>query len=125
MFKPTSFEAMSEIVVLGYNLENADYTNPTGACHGYQAYIRASNDFGDTRIKSVGKPSYYEREVMEVARKQADAMNVRLSSLGKLPVDFANWAEGRAIYGSEAYEAYGQADEYALEMREVEEEGWY
>jgi hypothetical protein len=112
----TTFTAYSDIVVIGQDAEMADYSNPRGYIYGFAAYVRAESESGDTRIQHFGT-GRWEAEVMAKAEAQASALNARLA-LGKLPVGFDSWKAGRAVYGSEAYEAYGQADDLALERGE-------
>ena len=54
----------------------------------------------------------------------AARLQTRLDKLGKYPVDFAEWREDRAVYGSDAYVEYGQAEEIEWERRLDEEEAW-
>jgi len=110
------FTAYTDIVIIGQNAEMADYTNPKGYVYGFSAYVCAVSESGDTRIKHVVS-ARWEAEAMAKAEAQAAALNARLA-LGKLPVGFDSWEAGRAVYGSEAYEAYGQADDVELERRE-------
>jgi hypothetical protein len=111
-----NFTAYTEIVIIGQNPELADYSNPQGHEYGLAAYIQAVSEYGDTRIKYVGV-NPWEEQIMAKAEAQADALNARLS-LGKLPVAFDSWKVGRPVYGSQAYEDYGQYDDYQLECRE-------
>lgn len=115
--KVQGFRAFSDIVVIGYNPENADYENQKGEIYGHAAYVQAVSPRGDTWIKHV-RTDRFEAEVMAEANKLADALNARLTNFDKLPVNFASWPQGRTIYGSEAYIEYGQAEELALEMSE-------
>jgi hypothetical protein len=110
------FTAYTDIVIIGQNAEMADYSNPKGYVYGFSAYVCAVSESGDTRIKHVVS-ARWEAEAMAKAEAQAAALNARLA-LGKLPVGFDSWEAGRAVYGSEAYEAYGQADDVELERRE-------
>jgi hypothetical protein len=113
------FATRSDIVVVGHNAENADITNPTGAIHGLLWLVQARNDHGDTRELAV----LSKGDTEAAAERLAAALNVRMAA-GKLPVAFDMWPAGRAVYGSDAYVEYGQADEVALEARELEEERW-
>jgi len=92
--------------VIGYNPEMADFSNRNGAIHGYAAYISASNDYGDTRQLFIDS-SRCEADVVEKAEKLAKNLTTRFEVLGKLPIGFDNWAEGRARYGSDAWIYYG------------------
>lgn len=109
------FYAQSDIVVIGSNPESADYTNPRGEIYGFAAYVVAANEYGDTRSLHVAT-AHLERDAMEKAEAMAAALTVRFEQLGKPPVGFANWSAGRAVYGSDAYQDYGAADDLAWEM---------
>jgi hypothetical protein len=112
----TQFTAYTDIVIVGQNFEMADYSNPKGYVYGFSAYVRAVFECGNTRIKHVVSDRW-EAAAMAKAEAQAAALNARLT-LGKLPVGFDSWEAGRAVYGSDAYQAYGEADELALERNE-------
>ena len=97
------FTAYTDIVVIGQNLEMADYVNPQGHVHGFAAYVQAVSECGNTRILCVGI-NRWETDVLAKATAQAQALNVRLA-MGKLPVGFDSWREGHPIYGSQAYQS--------------------
>lgn len=118
-----TFDTQSDIVVVDQNSEMADYDNPRGEVYGFAAYVRASNEHGDTRLLYVGT-SRDEREVLAKADKLAAALTARLANLGKLPVAFDSWQPGRPVYGSDAYVEYGQYDDLALEARELADEAF-
>ena len=111
------FYARTDVVVIGQNPEMADYDNPRGDLYGFASYVIAANDYGDTREFRVAS-SISEREALEPAEQLADALNARFENFGKPPVGFSNWQPGRAVYGSDAYLDYGQADDVALEALE-------
>ena len=120
-----TFDVTSLIVVVGTNPEMADVTNPRGELYGLSFAVRAVNERGDTWEKHVATGSpWQEKELEAQAKKVAEALQVRLDRLGRLPVGFAQWSPGRAVYGSQAWEEYGNDEEMALERREAEEEGW-
>jgi hypothetical protein len=108
-----TFSPSSTVVVTGTNPENADITNPTGASYGLAWFVQAWTDYGDTREFSV--PSEARAEAL------CASLNARMAA-GKLPVLFNTWVEGRPIYGSPAYVAYGAEDDLAWERR-MEEDG--
>lgn len=116
-----TFGVREEIVVIGTNPEMADYDNQRGEIHGIAFVLRAWNDYGDTREMTLattplrGCDANHERAKAE---RQALALNERFITKGKLPVGFANWTEGRPVYGSPAYQAYGQADDLAWEREQ-------
>ena len=111
------FSARSDIVVIGQNPEMADYDNPRGDIHGLCWLVVAANERGDTWEMAVtGTVPQVEAERM------AERLQARWDNLGKLPVGWAHWTPGRAVYGSDAYVAYGQADDLAWERRCDEDE---
>jgi hypothetical protein len=112
----TKFTSYADIVIIGQDSEMADYSNPRGYIYGFAAYVCAVSNCGDTRIKHI-VTARWEADAIEKADAQVAALNARLL-LGKLPVGFDSWEAGRAVYGSEAYQAYGQADDLALERSE-------
>lgn len=120
-----TFEVDSDLVVLGTDPEMADVSNPRGEIVGLAYCVRASNAHGDTWAKTVAVGRIGEEtELYAKADKLAQALRARLANYGKLPVDAAQWQQGRPIYGSDAYVEYGQDDDVALERREAEEEMW-
>ena len=107
------FYPHAELVVVGRNPEMADMSNPSGAIYGDLFYVVAANDNGDTRQLAV----ITNGDACEQAEKLAERLQARWDKLGKLPVGFDLWPEGRPVYGSTAYEQYGQADDVAWERR--------
>lgn len=116
--KITQFYVVPLEVIIGQNSENADMGNPHGYTYGTNALLVASNEYGDTWETSAGS-ALYSQDILPKAQALADRLNARLA-LGKLPIGFDEWVQGRAVYGSDAYVAYGQDDEVALERREEE-----
>ena len=119
----TQFSAASRYVVTGTNPQMADYDNKRGEIYGLAYYVQASNAHGDTWelhlfIAAVGM----DADSAPKAERVAAALQARLDNLGKLPVNAAQWQQGRAVYGSDAYVEYGQDDDVALERREAEDE---
>ena len=119
---PSNFFALTDLVIIGTNPEMADYSNPRGEIIGYSAYVYAEDKDGNRRRLHVAT-SRWEEEVLPRAENQAAALNKRLES-GKFPVAFDRWDDARPCYGSNAYIEYGQADDVALEARELEDEQW-
>lgn len=116
------FVAGTDIVVIGQNVEMADYDNPRGYVYGFAAYVQAVSPQGETRVLSLGAGNS-EAAMLAEADAQAAALNARLAA-GKAPVGFDRWVEGRPVYGSEAYSAYGQADDVEWERCQADEEAW-
>lgn len=116
--KITQFYVVPLEVIIGQNSENADMGNPHGYTYGTNALLVASNEYGDTWETSAGS-ALYSQDILPKAQALADRLNARLA-LGKLPIGFDEWVQGRAVYGSDAYIAYGKDDDVALERREEE-----
>ena len=116
-----AFAVRTDIVVIGRNPELADYSNRNGSIYGFAAFVEASNDYGDTREFFVCS-AVREDEATAEADALAQRLTARFESLGKLPVGFASWKQGRAIYSSEAWAEYGNDDELACERRELADE---
>lgn len=90
----------SDLAVVGYNPEAADMDHPRGERIGEIFYLQATNDRGDRREFG----SFDSFDIAEDAI--ADAPPVHL------------WQPGRPVYGSRAYEAYGEANDRAWEARQ-------
>lgn len=119
-----TFQTDSEIVVMEYSAEHADYDNPMGALHGVACYLAAFNEHGDRvrcHVKTVLQ--YDAVRLLASLERQAAALQARFAA-GKLPVAFAQWEQARPVYGSDAYVEYGQADDLAWEAREAADEAW-
>ena len=116
-----SFTTRSDLVVVGTNPEMVDVDNPRGHLFGLLWYVTASNEHGDTRELAVVSAAPGS-DTKRAAELLATRLGARLLNLGKLPVGFALWPEGRPVYGSDAYVEYGQADDLALERREADDE---
>ena len=118
-----TFHAAADIVVLGTDPERADAVNPRGHIYGFAGYVVAEDPRGNRRRWHVGKPAHRESDALAPAERLAAALNARMAA-GKLPVAFEVWTVDRPAYGSDAWIAYGEADEMALELREAEEDAW-
>lgn len=122
--KPTHFFAGSDVVVVGYEPEMADYENPRGELYGFSTFVVAEDELGYRRRLHVETVSIRVREsqAMLGAERMAQALNVRLKT-GKLPVAFDNWETIQPGYGSEAYIREGCEDD--LIAWELEQDGVY
>lgn len=116
--KPIFFTGCSDVVVIGYNPENADYDNPRGEQYGFAPCVRAQDKEGNTRVSYL-RAERCETEANAKAERMAAALTARLENLGKLPVDFESWVAGRPIYGSLAYQEYGAYDDFAWEREQA------
>lgn len=114
--KVSNFFAATDIVVVDTNPEMADMDNPRGEFFGSAAFVYAEDDGGNRRRTYVTTRDS-DAEALEVAKRMAEALNARLAA-GKLPIGFNRWDDARPAYGSDAYVAYGQADDLELERME-------
>lgn len=98
----------SDLAVVGYNPENADMDHPNGEIVGEVFYLRATNARGDAQEFG----AYDSLEVAEAAVPFAPPVFL--------------WSQGRPVYGSRAYAAYGQDDDIESERRldEAISQGW-
>lgn len=110
----TMFDIYDEMVVVSVNPENADYTTPRGERHGLIYFVAATNEYGD-RLQHNRS---FRTEGEAVALRNKVWQHVEAG--GKL--DGKCWTPGRAVYGSDAYVAYGQDDDCAWERRCDEDE---
>lgn len=97
----------SDIVVMGSDPEMADMSNPSGNLYGLRYYVVVTNTKGDRWAHDHG----FKNEV--AAEMLAKAVQKALDAGKKL--DSAHWTEHYPVYGSDAYVAYGQADQVAWE----------
>lgn len=114
----TIFGIRTDVAVVGTDPEFADYDNPRGEIFGFAGYVVAANEFGDTfehHVETVGR--WEEAELIAKCEKLAEALQARLDKLGKLPVGFEGWTQGRAVYGSVSWLTYGQDEDVAWERR--------
>ncbi len=118
------FEPQFDQCVVGSDPESADYDNPRGLCYGLVGRILATNSFGDRRISEpIGEPfAGVNRELEQEIAVMAAALNTRLKNLRRLPVGWNSWQVTRPEYGSKAYQAYGQFDDWAEEAQQRFEE---
>ena len=100
MFQPVLFIWWSDVVVIGYNPENADISNPKGAIHGYAAYVLAEDAKGN-RLKQYVKTDRWESEAVKPANELAQKYNHDLRN-GIVP-DLSNWEMTHGVYGSDAH----------------------
>jgi hypothetical protein len=123
-FIPVEFDVGSDMVVVGFNSESADYDNPRGALHAIQPYVRAIDARGNTMVKYSTKTYHVADEKQAHADAEIVAISLRLKLANRLKPNFDKWQVGRPVYGSEAYIEYGQDDDLALERQEAEDEAF-
>lgn len=95
----------TDIVVIGHNPENADYTNPRGEIYGYRGYILATAPDGSRWEFNRTMTDRSERVVLERLESFVKHVQQHIDRGGKL--NPAHWEESRPQYGSEAYEVGG------------------
>lgn len=120
-FLPISFHAATDLVVVGTNPEMADYDNPRGEIIRSAAYVVAEDAKGYRRYSDTIDTGF-EADVMPKAERLAERLNTRLRTLGKPPVGFILWREGRPAYGSDAYIESDQGFEDCMMERMADEE---
>lgn len=109
-----TFDVRDDQVVVDTNPEMADYDNQRGEIYGLAYYVVATNAAGDRVCRFIGTDRYRGEKFSGQAERMAAALTVRAAS-GRLPTAFASWQQDRPAYGSDAYVAYGQADDLAWE----------
>lgn len=117
--KPEFFFAETSTVIVEYDPERADYSNPRGEIYGSAGYVYAEDSKGN-RLRQRVSTHYSDSVALSAAQRVANALNRRLAT-GKLPVGFTRWDVARPAYGSDAYVEYGAADDLEWE-RSLEEE---
>jgi len=103
MKAPISFDAHTDIVIIGSDPEAADYDNPRGNIYGFTSSVIATFKDGRRVAKTV-KTSPIELDAFEPAERLASALTNRLYNLKKLPVAFDTWHETYPVYGSDAHD---------------------
>lgn len=99
----------SDIVVLGHNSENADYSNPRGEFYGYACYIVVEAADGRRWAHDHTIKSLFESDALAELRPLQQRMQARLDAGGRL--NPKHWSEIQAAYGSEAYTRDGWQQE--------------
>lgn len=119
-----TFQGGSDQVVTGQDSEAADYDNPKGNLYGFQPYVTVTDSEGNRKRLNVGPAigqfscfggDYSLREADKIAGALADRLQARWDNFHALPVRFCDWFDTNPCYGSEAYMAYGQAEEVEWE----------
>ena len=93
----------SKVAVVGYNPENADVSNPSGAILREVFFVAVESDYG--YIYSHFHRFENEEEAQALANKVNDAI---FTGLALNPV---HWTFERLRYGSEAYDGEGGEEE--------------
>lgn len=117
----TQIFCRTDVVVVGYNPENADYDNPRGAIFGFCGYVIAEAPDG-SRWQFVCSECFEASE------------NFRLETTGHGPIvqwqvkngrklDATHWTPVRPGYGSEAYANGGWSREDAMLERMADRDG--
>lgn len=112
----------TDIVVIGHNPENADFSNPRGAIFGHAALVIAVAPDGSQWEYIETRTRHTEREALEAVEPLVRNANKRLANGGSLNPQF--WREMRPMYGSEAYDKGGWS-RIDAEMERLEDEFFY
>ena len=118
MLEHYTFVLRTDVVVVDTNPEFADMSNPRGEIYGDMILVEAFNAAGDTKFLTIGIEQN-NGVVSTKAESLATALNRRMAS-GKHPIGFDKWQSGRAIYGSDAWTGYGEAEQLTFE-RDMED----
>lgn len=119
-----TYEGGSDQVVTGENPEYADWDNPRGQLYGFQPYVTVTDLNGNRKRLNVGPAigKFYVfggdsslKEADEISSELARRLQARWHNFRKLPIRFCDWVDIHPYYGSEAYIAYGQAEEVEWE----------
>jgi len=113
-----SFESACDLVVMHCNPEMADMDNPRGEVYGYRPFIFATDSMGNRKVMYTGPATRDEGAAIKDADNVAKCLQARWNNYHKLPVAFDAWQDTRPAYGSEAYQAYGAADDLAWEREQ-------
>jgi hypothetical protein len=104
------------------DLKDYGYTEDGTPFIGELFFIEIANDRGDTWVHGrsfpgcivvPGEEGPIYTDNRPNARAHAEALIAAIKQKGQ--IDLAHWSQGRAVYGSDAYMAYGQAEELAWE----------
>jgi len=110
------FEAVSDLKEYGFNDDGTPFI-------GEVFYVVATNARGDRwahnmRFQGVKLEHYDEgtafTDTRAIARFQCNRIINKIKARGY--INLANWVESRPVYGSEAYVAYGQCNDWAQEQ---------
>lgn len=118
------FDSGADMVVTGSNPEYADMDNPKGNLYGFLPFVTVTDCHGNRKRLDVGPAigQFYGfggvgsmNQADEISRVVANRLQARWDNYGALPVRFDDWYDINPAYGSDAYIAYGQADEVKWE----------
>jgi len=105
---------MCECVVIGYNPENADYTNPRGAIYRIQASIVVEAPDGSRWAHYQTRQGHTVSDAEAKVQRLVDNVNAHIQKGGQL--DASYWNPVRPAYMSEAYARGGfEQEKCALE----------
>jgi len=111
--------ARTDIVVVGHNPENADYTNPRGEIYGYCGYVVACAPDGSQWIFNRNMTDVLEAVVLHRLETFVKHVQWQLENGRQLDPQF--WTPTRPSYGSAAY-ANGGWDQLDAEEERLSEE---
>lgn len=112
------FDGGTDLVVMYCNPEMADFNNPRGEVYGYRAFVTVTDVDGNRKFIYIGEATSDEVSAKNESETTAKCLQARWDNYSKLPVRFWEWQDTRPAYGSEAYIAYGAADDLAWEREQ-------
>ncbi len=113
-----TFEAVSDLKQYGYNDDGTPFI-------GEVFCVQATDDKGNRWVHNIQfqvveigdyEHGMFFQDIRPVAKFQCNRIINKIKARGY--INLANWTVSRPAYGSEAYIAYGQADDLALESKE-------
>jgi len=113
-----TFEGACDLVVMYCNPEMADMNNPRGEVYGYRPFVFVTDIMGNRKTMYTGPATRDDGAALKGAEYVAKCLQARWGNYGKLPIRFCDWQDTRPAYGSEAYIAYGAADDLAWEREQ-------
>jgi len=108
----TQIFCRTDVVVIGHNPENADYTNPRGEIYGFCGFVVAEAPDGSRWQFDRTMTSRLEANVL--ARLETFAAHVQWQIENGRKLDPNHWTTVRPGYGSEAYSNGGWSREDAM-----------
>lgn len=114
------FFVRSDLVIVGYDAEFADVTNPRGALYGQALYVVAESPDGRRWAHDHRFIASRGNALSELARAERLCERIAASYNGGAPLDGAYWVEIDPAYGSDAYVSQGVEAERAQQERHAE-----
>lgn len=114
-----SFEITSDLYVAGRTEDGFDYTAEVyfiTATNARGDRWRHASSFPGCKTEQDDEGYTHFGDIREQAQKEAQTLITRMQARGV--INLQHWREDRPVYGSNAYVAYGQADDLEQEYRD-------